>query len=39
MISKAVIKIDNYVGRNIIPFAIVYFITGIVAGVISGTNK
>jgi len=39
MIGKTVIELNKYAERNIIPFTIVYLITGIIAGVISGTKK
>lgn len=39
MIGKTIIKLNNYAERNIIPFTIVYLITGIIAGVINGLDK
>ena len=39
MIGKAIIRLNNYAERNIIPFTIVYLMTGIIAGVITGIDK
>lgn len=38
MIGKAKIKLDNYVEGNIMPFAIVYLMTGIILAIL-GKNK